>query len=230
MVPLAGLVDRYRMKIAGVVHAGAHTGQELEDYEACGIERVLWIEANPELMAPLNERVFPCGHVTVCACVGARDGDEVTFHYSDSADGGNQGQSSSVLPLGTLPSVHPEVRYVATQPMITQTLATLVPANWPWPERPNFMNLDLQGYELACLKGAEPILPWFDWIYTEVNEDPLYEGCALLPELAQWLAARGFRLADKWMWGAQTRDSTTERWFGWGDALFARERQARATA
>jgi FkbM family methyltransferase len=173
MFPLAELVARYRMKINGVVHAGAHTGQEAEDYEACGIEQVLWIDANPEMMAPLNEHVFPYGHVTVCACLGARDGDQVTFHYSDSADGGNRGLSSSVLSLGTHTQVHPEVGYVATQPMLTQTLATLLPANWPWPGRPNFINLDLQGYELECLKGAETILAWFDWIYTEINEDPL---------------------------------------------------------
>jgi FkbM family methyltransferase len=222
MFSLTELVERYKMKVTGVVHAGAHTGQEAEDYEACGIEQVLWIDANPEVMAPLNERVFPYGHVTVCACLGARDGDEVTFHYADTADGGNAGQSSSVLPLGTHAQVHPEVSYVAKQPMVTQTLATLVAANWPWPSRPNFINLDLQGYELECLRGAEPILPWFDWIYTEINEDPLYEGCVLLPELSRWLAERHFRLAEKWMFGAQTRDSATGRWFGWGDALFVR--------
>ena len=222
LFPLSELVERYRMKISGVVHAGAHTGQEAADYEACGIERVLWIEANPELMAPLNEHVFPYGHVSVCACLGARDGDEVTFHYADTADGSNQGQSSSVLPLGTHAQRHPEVRYVAVQPMRTQTLPSVVPGNWPWPGRPNFMNLDLQGYELECLKGAAPILPWFDWIYSEINEDPLYEGAALLPELAAWLAERGFRIAEKRLFGAQERNSKEAPWFGWGDALFVR--------
>jgi hypothetical protein len=31
-------------------------------------------------------------------------------------------------------------------------------------------------------------------------------------------------MAEKKMWGAQTRDSASERWFGWGDALFVRYR------
>jgi FkbM family methyltransferase len=215
------MMSRYKMNITGVVHAGAHIGQEAESYEACGIERVLWIEANPDLIAILNERVFPYGHVTVCACIGARDGDEVIFHLADSIDGGNHGQSSSVLPLGTHTQIHPDIRYVSEQRMRTQTLATLLRANWPWPGSPNFLNLDLQGYELESLKGAAPVLDGFRWIYTEINEDPLYEGCALLPELASWLAERGFYMAEKALCGAQTRSHGAD-WYGWGEALFIR--------
>lgn len=222
--PLPELIERYRMEISGVVHAGAHIGQEAEDYEKCGIERVLWIEANPDLVEVLNERVYPYGHVTVCACLGARDGEQVTFHIADSADGSNRGQSSSVLALGTHAQVHPDVKFVAEQPMVTQTLATLMAQYWPWEVGPNFINLDLQGYELECLRGAEPVLERFDWIYTEVNEDPLYEGCALLPQMQGWLAERGFRLAEKKLVGAQERGSMTLKWLGWGDALFVRGR------
>jgi hypothetical protein len=50
LLALPDLIERYRMRITGVVHVGAHTGQEVEAYEACGIEHVLWIEADPELM------------------------------------------------------------------------------------------------------------------------------------------------------------------------------------
>jgi FkbM family methyltransferase len=219
---LPELIERYKMNITGVVHAGAHYGEEAEAYEACGIERVLWIEADPRLMAVLNERVYPLGQVTVCACVGARDGDEVVFHRADSIEGGNWGLSSSVLPLGTCRQVHPEIRYIDEEPMRTQTLATLLGPNWPWPGAPDFLTLDLQGYELECLKGAVPVLDSFRWVLTEINEDPLYEGCALLPELSHWMAERGFRLTEKKLWGAQARTSSSERWFGWGDALFVR--------
>ena len=224
MFPLSELIERHRMKIGGIVHCGAHLGQEADSYEACGVERVLWIDAIPELCERLNERVFPLGHTTVCACLGSRDGVEVSFNYADSADRSNLGQSSSVLPLGTHAKLYPDIKYIGAQTMTTQTLASLVEPNWPWDVRPNFLNMDLQGYELECLKGAEPILPWFDWIYTEFFEDPLYEGSALMPELTAWLAARGFRLAEKQMFGAQARDSKTEQWYGWGDALFARDR------
>jgi FkbM family methyltransferase len=222
LLDLPELIERYRMNVTGAVHAGAHFGEEAELYEACGIERVLWIEADPNLMATLNEHVYPYGHVTACACVGARDGDEVVFHVADSIDGSNRGLSSSVLPLGTCSQVHPEIRYVGAQPMRTQTLATLLRSSWPWPDPPNLLQLDLQGYELECLKGAAPVLDSFKWVYTEINEDPIYEGCALLPELSRWLAERGFQMVEKKLWGAQTRASTDMRWFGWGDALFIR--------
>jgi hypothetical protein len=147
---------------------------------------------------------------------------EVSFNFADSPDHSNLGQSSSVLPLGTHKDLYPDIRYVGALKMRTQTLAKVVGANWPWDVKPNFLNMDLQGYELECLKGAEPILGSFDWIYTEFFEDPLYEGSALMPELTAWLQARGFGLVEKKMFGAQSRDSRTEKWYGWGDALFAR--------
>lgn len=223
LMPLPDLMARHRMRISGVVHAGAHTGEEAPIYEACGIERVLWIEADPDLMAALNENVYPLGHVTVCACLGARDGDEVTFHIAEGAGPRDRGQASSVLPLGTTSQVHPEVRYVAECKMRTRSLAPLVAESWPWRESADFLNLDLQGYELECLKGAEALLGGIRWIYTEINEDLLYEGCALLPEMTQWLGARGFRLVEKKLWGAQERSQRDIPWFGWGDALFARD-------
>jgi FkbM family methyltransferase len=222
LMPLPDLIARHRMRISGVVHAGAHTGEEAPIYERCGIERVLWIEADHDLMETLNENVYPLGHVTACACLGARDGDEVTFHIAEGAGGRDRGQSSSVLPLGTTTQVHPGVRYVAERRMRTRRLAPLVEESWAWPEHADFLNLDLQGYELECLRGAEPMLEGIRWIYAEINEDALYEGCALLPDLARWLGDRGFRLVEKKLYGAQERSERDIPWFGWGDALFAR--------
>jgi FkbM family methyltransferase len=224
LMPLPELIERHRMRISGIVHAGAHSGEEAAVYERCGIERVLWVEADPDLMATLNENVYPLGHVTACACLGARDGDEVVFHVAEGAAGRDRGQASSVLALGTVRQAHPEVRYVAEHRMRTRRLASVVAESWPWSEPADFLNLDLQGYELECLKGAEALLRGMRWIYAEINEDPLYEGCALLPEMARWLGERGFRLVEKKLYGAQERTQRDIPWFGWGDALFAKER------
>ena len=156
MFPLNELIERHRMKIGGIVHCGAHLGQEADSYEACGVERVLWIDAIPELCERLNERVYPLGHTTVCACLGSRDGVEVSFNYADSADRSNLGQSSSVLPLGTHAKLYPDIKYIGAQTMTTQTLASLVEPNWPWDVRPNFLNMDLQGMAtLSCDAVAE---------------------------------------------------------------------------
>jgi hypothetical protein len=39
-----------------VIHVGAHDGQEVDAYLACGFRKILLIEANPELAAGLRKR------------------------------------------------------------------------------------------------------------------------------------------------------------------------------
>ena len=77
--------------------------------------------------------------------------------------------------------------------------------------RANFLNMDIQGAELKCLQGFEDGLKMIDYIYAEVNTKELYAGCAQLPELDAWLAARGFKRVEISMTG-----------WGWGDALYVR--------
>ena len=45
-------IKRYLRKLSGVIHVGAHAGQERDLYAKYGL-RVLWIEANPEIFARL---------------------------------------------------------------------------------------------------------------------------------------------------------------------------------
>ena len=51
----------------------------------------------------------------------------------------------------------------------------------------NFLNLDIQWAELMALKGFGNFINDFDYIYTEVNIDELYEKCVLLGELDEYL-------------------------------------------
>ena len=73
------------------------------------------------------------------------------------------------------------------------------------------MNVDLQGAELRALEGAARTLEGVRYVYTEVNREPLYEGCALVGDLDRFLGERDFqRVVTKWT-GAH-----------WGDALYVR--------
>lgn len=58
--------------------------------------------------------------------------------------------------------------------------------------RVDFMWLDLQGYELIALKGAEHLLREVSAIHVEVSHKDLFEGGVLYPELRDWLGERGF--------------------------------------
>ena len=54
----------------------------------------------------------------------------------------------------------------------------------------NFMNIDVQGYELEVFKGAFETLKNIDYIISEVNQDEVYEGCPHVSELDKYLPSK----------------------------------------
>ena len=201
LIPLDRVLNQVTKPIRGVIHAGAHLGEEASFYASVGLP-TLWIEGNPDLINQLTINVSPYGHLVACALLGASDG-EVTFNIA------NNGQSSSVLQLGTHKERHPEVHYVEEKVLQMRTLDD-VAAEWGVIGF-NFLNLDLQGYEIEALKGAERVLREVDYIYTEINVDELYLGCARLEELDEFLT--DFERVETKMANAVV---------GWGDSLFRR--------
>ncbi|WP_447516023.1 FkbM family methyltransferase, partial [Clostridioides difficile] len=62
----------------------------------------------------------------------------------------------------------------------------------------NFINIDVQGYELEVFKGGIETLKNIDYIYSEVNRAQLYKGCVLVEELDQFLEIYGFKRVGTW--------------------------------
>jgi FkbM family methyltransferase len=60
---------------------------------------------------------------------------------------------------------------------------------------PALLKLDVQGFELEAMKGCEPLLHLFDFVYAEVSFLELYVGQALADEVIDWLLARDFRVS-----------------------------------
>lgn len=82
----------------------------------------------------------------------------------------------------------------------------------------DLLKLDLQGYELAALRGAEALLPRTRLVLCEVEFVPLYEGQPLFGEVAAHLRERGFRLHNLFdLWTLDSGQLTS------GDALFVNE-------
>ena len=114
-----------------------------------------------------------------------------------------------MLDFGLHSTFHPSVKYVTCFETETKLLKNILPnynINY------NFLNLDIQGAELKALKGMEEYLNNVDYIYTEVNSDYVYKGCALIGELDQYLIQFGLhRVETKW----------TD--YKWGDAFYIRK-------
>ena len=209
IIPMSRLVAEYGVRPKGVLHVGAHLGEEAGAYAEAGVERVLWVEANPELVGELRARILPYpGQYAVQAAVSDVDGGEATLYLATFT------MSSSLLPPKDHLAVYPGIHYPRALGVVTTTVDTLLlEADLGSPGDFDLLNLDLEGAELLALRGAEGLLPHLKWVYLEVYHREMYEGCGLLPEVDAFLWARGFgrvAMAD-------------EGWdHGFSDALYAR--------
>lgn len=212
LIPMDRLQSEYGVSPKGVLHVGAHLGEEAAAYHAAGVRYVLWVEANPRLIGTLSDNVRPySGHDVVRAAVSDTDGAPATLHLASFT------MSSSLLPPKEHYRFYPHIRYPEEEPVETVTIDTLLERVGVLPLGFDFLNLDIEGAELLALKGATKLLPFLKWVYAEVNHEEMYEGCALLPEMDAFLGAAGFeRIALQ----------DAGYYHGWSDALFKRVRDA----
>jgi len=204
LIPFQTLKEKYpEFQPQGVVHAGAHTGQELPEYHKLGIDQIIFIEANPDIFKRLQKNCEPYPDVTCFnECVGDENGKEVEFKITN-----NDGQSSSFLELGTHKQMHPEVSFISSLKMKMIRLDTLLEGLEP---EYDFLNMDLQGAEGHALKGLGTMINQFKYLYLEVNTTEVYKGCMQLAEMVIYLNQFGFRLRETLFPGNCT----------WGDSFW----------
>jgi len=201
LIDLHYLIQKYNIKLKGVLHVGAHECEEMGHYEHyLPRSKILWIEALEDKVE-LNKQRHPgvlIEKAVVSDCV-----ETVKFNRS------NNGQSSSILEFGTHSVDHPSVHYVSSFEVETVRLDSILPK---YDIEFNFLNLDIQGAELKALKGMEGYLDKVDYIYTEVNDDYVYKGCCLVGELDEYLGRFGFV-------GVETKMTDAH----WGDRVYIRQ-------
>lgn len=181
-----------------IVHVGAHNAEELETYRLAGWGPVTWIEAQPQKIHNLLQRV-PSSHTVIEAAVWDADDVELKLNVMTNTE------STSLLKLGTHAKEHPGVTLSHTLSVTTKTLESLLGES----EAPELLALDIQGAELRAIKGLGSRIKQVKWVYCEVNKDELYEGCCQVTDLDEYLALYGFeRVATRW---------TAHKW---GDALY----------
>lgn len=207
LISMKDLTTIHGVRPTSVLHLGAHLGEEARDYGDVGARHTWWVEANPALIPGLEahlRRVLGRHRWTVLhALVGEHEGQSATLRLT------NKTMSSSVLPLGTHATEHPEIWMTGEEIAMSVSTVDMLAARHGITA--DFLNVDLQGYELAALRGAVRFLAEVQWVYTEVNEAELYVGCPLVTELDEYLGAHGFE-----------RVATEMTRHGWGDALYSR--------
>ena len=197
---------------SGVIHIGGHQGEEAQDYQNSGVQRVVWVEANKSLMKFLFDKTAPFNGMKqeyLNYCLSDTDNEKGAFNIA------NNGQSSSMLELGKHKDLYPHIQYTRKIELTTKRFDSLVREHKIDMNQYDFINLDVQGAELKVLKGFGNLFVEhknIKAIYSEINTDEIYVGCAKLDELDGYLFKFGFRKVAQRM----------ERNDGWGDALFLR--------
>jgi FkbM family methyltransferase len=203
LLDLEKLKEKYNLDIKGVLHIGAHFGQEYSTYEKMGIKNTMFFEPLPHTFQKLKENI---GDKTIL--VNSALGN-IIGEIEMNVETANQGQSSSILE----PMVH-----LKQYPHITFNNKVTVPitkldAFLEEKDKFNMINIDVQGYELEVFKGGESFLHHIDYIMTEVNRDEVYKNCPRIEEIDSYLNFYGFKRVET------TWDGGT-----WGDAFYIKNK------
>jgi FkbM family methyltransferase len=205
LISVSSLKRIWNVNPKGVLHVGAHTGEESEAYVSYGWSPVIWVEANPEVLPQLAERIsIPPDRIINCVA-WYKSGDILDFHIMSDT------QSSSLLALAEHSTEYPNIHEAKLIQVTTTRLDEVLDDKDSF----DFANFDIQGAEGNAIRGLGERVQNLKYIYTEVNRRELYQGCTKVEELDSLLGAFGFK-------------RTTTRWIlrkGWGDALYIRKNQ-----
>jgi len=190
--------------ITGVIHIGAHRGQEAPWYYTQVGSNVVWIECNPSLIPSLAANVAPYGQSCLQACLWRVAGENRTFHLSS-----NDGQSASIV--GNLTdTARAKWAHMSLAGSEKAGYMQLMTTDWCSlaNEHPRLMDpslnllvLDTQGAEYEILEGmaASRGLGQFQKLLVECSNQQFYEGQRLQTDVDALLASQGFAKAgDVW--------------------------------
>lgn len=138
--------------------------------------RIMMFEANADKEPILQSVATQTGADLRIGLLGPEDGKEVDFFVMESG--------SSVFEENS-----PLDRRVLKQK--TAQLDTLA-----GDLRPDFLKLDVQGYELQVLSGANAVLRAAEAVMMEVSLIEINAGAPLFAEVVSFMADRGFEVAD----------------------------------
>lgn len=159
----------------GIVHVGAHKGQEVKIYKEAGFKDILLIEPMPEYAANLRKEGY---EVIEAAITDSKGSTELYITDYDQA-------SSALKPI---------------EHSVNSTIAVkTMPLRDAVDKRFNCLVVDAQGSELAVLKSGN--LNQFDLVIYEASETPRYENAASRNEMSIYMKSQGFRLLKSFQHG-----------------------------
>ena len=146
--------------------------------------RVTGFEPNVDACAEFNQRQ---GAPHRCLPYFIGDGGPATFHETTAAMSSSLFRPNEAV-LALYPNVAPYIRLKASHPVQTKRLDDVAEIDGV-----DFLKMDIQGGELAALKGARRLLQNVLAVQAEVEFVPLYEGQPLFADVDTFMRAAGFQ-------------------------------------
>lgn len=187
------------MNITGIVHVGGHYGEEIEDYINEGIQNIIIFEPLLNNFKILQKKCEKLNANIVGHQIALGSEKKIVEMYVSS----NDSLSSSILKPKIHLTQYTDILFDEKETVEVNLLDSYETGNC------NFLNMDVQGYELEVLKGGIKTLENIDYVYCEVNRDEVYENNAYIEDIDKFLSDLNFeRVMVEW---------TGETW---GDALY----------
>jgi len=197
------LHNKYNFNIKGIIHIGGHYGQEYDLYKNLNVP-VIFFEPLSNNYNVLKNKVEHDINVQTFQCALGNENKIVTMNVETA----NNGQSSSILKPKKHLEQYPHITFNFTEEVNMFRLDD-IDLNL---SQYNFLNIDVQGYELEVFKGAFETLKNINYIISEINRDEVYENCPHVDELDEYLFQFGFKRVET-------------DWAGniWGDAFYIKQ-------
>jgi FkbM family methyltransferase len=176
-------VEFFLSQSQGILHVGAHYGQESGYYALMG-KPVLWIEADPKAFKVLSRHISNWQNQRALNAFISDSAREANLHVTS-----NNGMSSSLHPLSTVGEEAFNIENTHSIELRTSTLNQLLASE---ETELDFWVIDVQGHEYEVLRGSDLVIRRARWILIEGSDKPFYENMSLFPKVKQLLESHGF--------------------------------------
>jgi FkbM family methyltransferase len=202
----------------GIIHIGAHQGEEVAYYLELGFESIILIEANPKWYRYLVDKFKDNSRIKIYSVAISDTIGEMDFYIHTSQSGSTE--PASLLKMKEFNNIVKSLRTTETIKVQVLTLDHFLTSNGLSPQAYNFINVDVQGAEMMAFKGASTTLKTTDVIISEINLVELYEHATLENELVQYLQQRGFEKTNVIYHTLYDEKGTFP---AWGECLFIKK-------
>jgi FkbM family methyltransferase len=201
------------IEFKGIIHIGAHKGEEVEFYRNIGLKNIILIEANPNLFNELKHQPFFSETNVYNYAISNEDG-EIDFYVHQSNAGV---ESSSIFKMNKFDKIVTSLHTESIIKVQTRKLNTLFEEENLSTTDYNILISDIQGADFYALLGASNILSALDALVVEVQFLELYDNYISIEKFDEYLNPFGFKkvlIIEHELYQGE------EFFPGWGEVLY----------